>query len=125
MKKITCAVLAAMALLLGSTLPGYARDHSRFHHGARTRVFIGTHIFFGPRFGWGHPGWWEPALPYYVAPPVVVQQEPPVYIQQPESQPHQPNYWYYCQSPQGYYPYVQQCPGGWMTVVPPATPPSR
>ena len=27
-------------------------------------------------------------------------------------------YWAYCQSPEGYYPYVQDCPGGWVPVVP-------
>jgi hypothetical protein len=27
-------------------------------------------------------------------------------------------YWYYCQNPQGYYPDVNNCPGGWMKVVP-------
>jgi hypothetical protein len=31
-------------------------------------------------------------------------------------------YWAYCQSPEGYYPYVQDCPGGWLSVVP--TPPA-
>ncbi|HWU36839.1 MAG TPA: hypothetical protein VN203_04270, partial [Candidatus Acidoferrum sp.] len=62
--------------------------------------------------------------PYYGGPPAVVQQQPPVYIQQePQAQTQQPTYWYYCQNPQGYYPHVQQCPGGWMTVVPPTTAP--
>ena len=37
----------------------------------------------------------------------------PVYIE-----PEQPFYWYYCQDPQGYYPYVESCPSGWMRVVP-------
>lgn len=31
-------------------------------------------------------------------------------------------YWAYCQNPEGYYPYVQECPGGWVPVVP--TPPA-
>lgn len=31
--------------------------------------------------------------------------------------------WYYCQNPAGYYPYVQNCAGGWQPVpmVPPGT----
>jgi hypothetical protein len=33
-----------------------------------------------------------------------------------------PQYWAYCQDPEGYYPYVQECPGGWVPVVP--TPPA-
>jgi hypothetical protein len=47
---------------------------------------------------------------------------------QPEavlSQPVEPIYWYYCQNPQGYYPYVKQCPNGWMKVVPSPPPPQR
>lgn len=27
-------------------------------------------------------------------------------------------YWYYCEDPQGYYPYVQQCNGPWEPVPP-------
>ncbi len=33
--------------------------------------------------------------------------------------------WYYCRSPEGYFPYVKTCPSGWQTVpiqpVPPAS----
>ncbi len=132
MKKVICAILAAMALVLCSALPssawvrGRARpvggSHGHFHSG----VFIGVPFWGGP--GWWGPGWWGPAYPYpyYADPPVVVQQAPPVYVQpEPQPQSQQPYYWYYCQNPQGYYPYVQQCPGGWMTVVPPTAPPGR
>ena len=48
------------------------------------------------------------------------QESTPAYSQ-PEQQ--QPYYWYYCQDPQGYYPYIRNCPGGWLTVVPKVTPP--
>jgi hypothetical protein len=78
-------------------------------------------IWIGP--GWG-PWWWGPPAPlypypYYAEPPVVIQQQPPViYEQQPAEETY---YWYYCSDPQGYYPYVKQCPKGWMKVVP--TPP--
>jgi hypothetical protein len=41
------------------------------------------------------------------------------------SQPMETSYWYYCQKPQGYYPYVQECPTGWMKVVPSPPPPQR
>jgi hypothetical protein len=37
---------------------------------------------------------------------------------QPAPQPEEPNYWYYCHNPEGYYPYVKKCPSGWMKVVP-------
>jgi hypothetical protein len=33
----------------------------------------------------------------------------------------QASYWYQCRNPEGYYPYVRTCPGGWQRV--PAQPP--
>jgi hypothetical protein len=75
-----------------------------------------------------YPGYWDPLqTPVIVAPPaqVVVQQSAPVYIeqQQDDQSPAQldPNFWYYCQNPPGYYPYVTECSGGWQAVTP--TPP--
>jgi hypothetical protein len=32
------------------------------------------------------------------------------------SQPYASQYWYYCQDPVGYYPYVQQCGTAWQPV---------
>ena len=72
--------------------------------------------------GWWGPGWWDAPYPYYSAPPVVVPQEPTTYIQQ-EPAPPAEAYWYYCQNAGAYYPYVKECPGGWMQVVPSPNPP--
>jgi len=96
--------------------------HSSFH----TSVVIGG--FYGPGFWWPRP--WGPyygfgygPAPYvYAPPPVVVQQAPPVFVQQGGQD--ESAYWYYCQKPQGYYPYVPRCSSGWMQVVPPQGPPS-
>jgi len=124
MKKLLCVSLV-VSMVLMSAVSGQAE-----RHGGR---------------GWG-PGWspvvglglglglWELSRPYYYPygsyyypSPVIIQQQPSdVYIQQvPQSAPAQvqePAYWYYCQDPQGYYPYVKQCQKGWMKVVP--TPPA-
>lgn len=89
-----------------------------FVHG---HVFVRSRVFIGAPFFVGDPFWWG-AWPYYSPPPVVVQPSPTTYVQQA---PAAPTYWYYCQSPQGYYPYVTQCPGGWLTVVPPVQPPAQ
>ena len=65
--------------------------------------------------GWPYVDWPYAAYagwPYY--PPEVIE-APPEYSE-PEQQ--QPYYWYYCRDPQGYYPYVKSCPGGWIPVVP-------
>jgi hypothetical protein len=86
----------------------------------------GFGIYLGP--GWD-PWWWGPyayPAPYYYpsypsyqyyTPPVVIQQAP-VYSQQVPEQQQEVAYWYYCQDPPGYYPYVRQCPRGWTRVVP-------
>jgi hypothetical protein len=105
-KIIGVALLLGLLLVLAGPVPSEARSHGHFS--------FGTSIWLGP--GWWGPGWWGP--PYHYSPPVVIQQ-PPVYVQ---PAPPPPTYWYYCQNPQGYYPYVQQCPGGWTPVTP--TPPA-
>jgi hypothetical protein len=86
------------SLLVLSAVPGHAR----------VGVFIGPTIAvpFGPFWA---PYW----APYpYAYPPVVVQPPPQVSVQPPPSPPS----WYYCDNPKGYYPYVQQCRGGWRQV---------
>jgi hypothetical protein len=103
---------------------GYGWNHSAFRAG----YVIGG--FYGPGFLWPRP--WGPYLQYgygygpapyaYAPPPVVVQQPPQVYMQQ-DAREDSP-YWYYCQNPQGYYPYVSRCASGWMQVVPPDAPPN-
>jgi hypothetical protein len=87
-------------------------------------------ITIGPGWGGWGPGWrpvypyypYAPYYPYYPAPAVVVPQQPQVYVQQNQQES---DYWYYCQNPQGYYPYINSCPGGWMKVVPETVPPGR
>ena len=85
----------------------------------------------GPYWGWYGFGPWSGypyAYPYYA--PYYSYPYPYAYPQAPyppadtqlavPSEPQQ-FYWYYCQNPQGYYPFVKSCPGGWMQVIP--TPP--
>jgi hypothetical protein len=72
--------------------------------------------------GWPYYASWPYASyyggwPYY---PPEVSEGLPAYSE-PEQQ--QPYYWYYCQNPQGYYPYIKSCPGGWIPVIPNVTPP--
>jgi hypothetical protein len=98
---------------------------SAWAHGGRVR--LGVHVgiggpVWGPSWGpaWG-PVWYPP--PYYYPPQVIVvpPAPPPVYIEQsePAAQPVQAQqYWYYCKSGKGYYPYVKECPEGWQKVLP-------
>ena len=95
-------IVMLASLLVLSAVPGHAR----------VGVFIGTTIAvpFGPFWA----PYWAP-YPYgypYAYPPVVVQPPPQVSVQPSPSPPS----WYYCDNPKGYYPYAQQCPGGWRQV---------
>jgi hypothetical protein len=100
------------------------RPHHGKHHGFHGKHFHGPRVFFGPRFYVGpraYPYYAYPRYPYYGGyyygyPPAVVVTPPPptTYVERaPVTQ-----YWHYCHDPAGYYPDVQQCPGGW-TQVPP------
>ena len=85
-------------------------------------------VVVGP--GWGpyyspYPYSYPYPRPYYYPPyaPVVVERTPPVYIEQAPAVTVAPpaattNYWYYCAATRAYYPYVKECPGGWMQVLP-------
>ncbi len=90
--------------------------------GAQAR-WHGYYRGWGPGVYWGAPVVVaRPAYPYgyYPAPRVVVKQAP-VYVQTPRLETVA-DYWYFCESPRGYYPYVGNCPIGWMKVVPNPTP---
>lgn len=119
MKKSLYFVLVIVALLFAGALPVQARGHGHFS-------FSGG-VWIGP--GWGGWGpWWggAPAYPYYYdyywAPPVVDQEQSPVYVQ-PTPQVEEQSYWYFCPDSRNYYPYVKRCPSGWLKVVPPPAPP--
>jgi len=122
------------------------RGHDRHWRGDGPR--FGEHDMVRWRGGrWHHgrhdgrQGWWwvvggvwylysAPVYPYpdpYQPPVVMVEQPatvvaPPVYAPPPApvAAPAPAQYWYYCESPAGYYPYVSQCPSAWQKV--PATP---
>jgi hypothetical protein len=99
--------VAALVLLLGASAA------SAWAHGSRARV--GVYIG-GPVWG---PVWYPP--PFHYPPQVIVvppPAPPPVYIEQSAPVPASPQYWYYCASAQGYYPYVKVCPENWQKVLP-------
>jgi hypothetical protein len=60
---------------------------------------------------------WYPygyALGYGGVYPLETEAPPTVYIErEPPGE-----FWYYCRDPRGYYPYVAECPGGWVKVPP-------
>jgi hypothetical protein len=117
----------------GGGRDGFHGDAGREFHG---RGFGGRHDrferfdhfhrfgFVGPAFSFGvFPFFWDPfwfpsPYPAYTyAPPLVIQPESQEYIQQPSSATTS-TYWYYCVDAKSYYPYTQECPGGWLKVAP-------
>jgi hypothetical protein len=118
-----CGVLALAA-------PAQAGGHGGWHGGgccwgggARFSFFFGWPGYYAypayyPAYvypSYVYPSYVYPSYAYPYYPPVtVVQQVPP-----PGPAPIQ--YWYYCDNPKGYYPYVQSCGRAWQPV--PATPP--
>jgi len=92
------------------------------HGGGHFGFYFGAPLYpYGYGYGYGYPY----AYPYYPPAVVAAPVTPPTYIQQapqaPTAQQSQTAYWHYCNDPQGYYPYVKECPGGWQLVEP--TPP--
>jgi hypothetical protein len=107
-----------LSLVAGLLTSGIA-NADRGHWGGHSHVGIG--FYFGAPY-YPYPYYAYPyAYPYPYYPPVVVApQSPPAYIEQgdQEQSAQQDNYWYHCASPEGYYPYVKKCPGGWEKVIP-------
>lgn len=121
------SLLICCVLFSGATSAAWARS-GHFHHGhghARVGIYLGIPLagsyYYPPRY------YYPPQYYSYAPPPVIVAPAaPPVYIEQAEQQASAqlpPNYWYYCNNPQGYYPYVKDCQAGWQKVAP--QPPGR
>src|SRR5262249_61590065 len=73
----------------------------------------------GPRFSVGAapggpaPWGYSPPAPVIVeSPPPVIVQSAPVYVAPPPA----PQYWYFCQSFNAYYPQTPTCPEPWLQV---------
>lgn len=107
-------LVGALSLVLGME-GALARDHGRPHIG----VVIGPMWppYYVPRPLYYYP----PYMPVVIEPPpVYIEQIPPVTMAPPAPEPIR--YWYYCAGPRAYYPYVNECPGGWMKVLPQVPP---
>jgi len=109
-----------VVFLLGLSMTQVAWAHRRSHgwHG-NVGIYLAP-----PLLGWRYyppPPYYYPPSYYYPPPPIYVSPpQPSVYIERPpaESVPPPQNYWYYCTDPEGYYPTVKECPGGWLKVLP-------
>jgi hypothetical protein len=127
---MTAAPLVAIAASTGHVGHGAVDQAGHDFHGRSFHSFNDVerhewqgghweHAFHHGRFAW----WWvvgigwyfypEPIYPYpvYVPPTVVDEIVPPVPTGAPPV-----STWYYCDDPQGYYPYVASCKGPWHAV---------
>jgi hypothetical protein len=109
------AGVLALFVLCAVPLSAQARDHWHGHGGG---------VFFN--FGWPGP-YWGPRYygpPVYYSPAPIIVERPPVYIERDDAQvtpapsaaAAEPVWWYWCASSKKYYPYVQQCAGGFQRV---------
>jgi hypothetical protein len=131
--KTSRAIFAAvmLGLTLGAvSLPASAQRY--YHHGYYGGPRVAFGFYGGP--GWWGPGYWGPGYwgpgygygygyPYgygYAPPVVVVPSEPRVYVEPnaPAAQAAPAQWWYWCPSANGYYPYVSTCSEGWQRVAP-------
>ena len=122
MKNLARVIITVIIVLLVGLMAGSNAEARGGGHGGGHGPRIGVGLWLGPGWwpGWGWPNYYPSYYPYYPAEQTIVIQQPEVY-EQPAPRIEQPIYWYFCKEPQGYYPYVKQCPSGWMKVVP--TPP--
>lgn len=109
--------ISALLLVLACGSGAAWADH--WHGRGRAHIYGSVVIdpFWGP---------WYPPGPYYYPPyypPVVAAPSaPPVYVEQGGGDASPPAsqqaYWYYCRTSNSYYPYVKDCPEGWLKVSP-------
>jgi hypothetical protein len=122
--KTSRALLAALAMGIAlfavadsASAHGYYRGG--YYGGPRVSFgFYGGPGWWGPGY-WG-PGYWGPGYGYVAPPVVVVPSEPRVYVERDPApaQSSQGQWWYWCPSAKGYYPYVSTCSEGWQRVSP-------
>jgi hypothetical protein len=103
------------------------------HFGGDVRLFDDHDLGLWRAGRWAHEwhdgrlAWWWVAggMWYYYAAPVYPYPDPYAPPEAVAATPHppvgadlppQPQNWYHCSSPDGYYPYVATCPSGWRAV---------
>lgn len=122
--KLSCASLMIAWVMLGAN--AWARGHGShhfphgFHSHPRFGLYLGVPLLSYPYYSYPSYRYRYYDYPYYYPPVITVPSTPPVYIERPKSdaQEYPTGYWYYCSNPEGYYPYVKECPGGWQQIDP-------
>ncbi len=95
--------LLGLSLGLALATPSYAVPAPAYYYPPAQPVIVQTPVYV------------EPAAPVYAEP---VMPPPPAYAAPRASAQAENNWWYFCQESGAYYPYVKNCPGGWLRVAP-------
>ena len=129
--RFTKTLLLLVVLLLGAAATGSTfAQHRGYggHGGYRGHGWYAGHGYghvnygFGVYLGgpWYYPGPYYYA-PYYYPPAVAAPSYPTEYVERDSvaAAPQRADpYWYFCPESNTYYPYVNQCAGGWQRVAP-------
>ncbi len=143
MKKFMASTLISLVVIGALTAMSSAVEARPYHRGGtHAGVYLGTGMVAGAMLAtpyvYARPHYYGPfgtysyphSYPYYsyspaYYPPVVVQQQPNLYVEQPSAvapqAQAQQQFWYFCQNSQTYYPHVQSCTSPWQRVMPHAT----
>ena len=128
----TIKLLTMAMVLLGAVASSAAwadRGHHGGHHGrggAHVGLFFSAPLVWPYAYGPYYPYSYYPYsyypyyYPYYPSGVLVQAAQPEVFVEQGQQQSSAQNYWYFCSNPKGYYPYVKECPPGWVQVTPQA-----
>jgi hypothetical protein len=120
--KVALVMTALLALALAGTEGwakggsgghggGHSGSHHGHHHGSHQSHSSGSGAFFYGSYFAFPAYWYADAYPYLPSQPVY-------YIERSEEELRSSSLWYYCESEAAYYPYVAQCPAGWIQVEP-------
>lgn len=148
--KISLSLTIVAILLAGASVSGVAFAAVNWNVGVYLGAPIGFNSGYYPYSSYVAPYYVTPAyyppVPVYYPPAPVYYPPAPVYYQtvQPtpviyterrdgsqirtqeapinSAQAAQRSWWYYCADAKAYYPYVKQCPGGWLRVAPQPAP---
>ena len=113
-----------MMLIVESSLAWAGGGHH--HRGAHIGIYLTAPLVIGAGY-YAAPTYYYPAPNYLYQYPNTATvygssvNGAPTYIErgtQQQAGQDQSGYWYFCNNPQGYYPNVAQCPGGWQQVMP-------
>lgn len=130
MKSKILMMSAVFTMIVSSMIAPNVQAHSGYYghggywHGGRGFYGFGLGLATGalltyPYYDYAYTGYYSPI--YVQRSSVTVYDNSPSQVVQAAPNSSALPIWYYCQSPTGYYPYVQSCPSGWQKV--PATPP--